>query len=95
MFREYGFTIIDECHHMSAEVFSRAFFKVVTHYTLGLSATIKRKDGLTKIIKWFVGDVVVKKERKGEDKVLVKAIQYSFPGEAFNKLELDWRGKIK
>ena len=65
MFREYGFTIIDECHHMSAEVFSRAFFKVVTHYTLGLSATIKRKDGLTKIIKWFVGDVVVKKERKG------------------------------
>lgn len=95
MFREYGFTIIDECHHMSAEVFSRAFFKVVTHYTLGLSATIKRKDGLTKIIKWFVGDVVVKKERKGEDKVLVKAIQYSFPDEDFNKIELDWRGQIK
>ena len=29
------------------------------------------------------------KERKGEDKVLVKAIQYSFPDEDFNKIELD------
>ena len=43
--------------HLGAEVFSRAFFKVVTKYALGLSATIKRKDGLTKVIKWFLGDV--------------------------------------
>ena len=32
MFYEYGFTIVDECHHIGAEVFSRAFFKVVTKY---------------------------------------------------------------
>ena len=51
MFKEYGLSIYDECHHLSAEVFSRAFFKVVTKYGLGLSATIKRKDGLTKSFK--------------------------------------------
>ena len=64
LFKGYGLTIVDECHHISAEVFSRAFFKIVTKYTLGLSATIKRKDGLTKIIKWFLGDIVCKVERK-------------------------------
>ena len=64
MFKEYGFMIVDEVHHLGAEVFSRAFYKVVTKYALGLSATIKRKDGLTKVIKWFLGDVVCKIERK-------------------------------
>ena len=76
MFKEYGFMIVDEVHHLGAEVFSRAFYKVVTKYSLGLSATIKRKDGLTKVIKWFLGDVVCKLERKGEDNVLVKVINY-------------------
>ena len=95
LFYEYGFTIVDECHHISAEVFSRAFFKVVTKYALGLSATIRRKDGLTKVIKWFLGDVVVKKERQGEDKVLVKAIKYEVNDDDFNKIETDFRGQIK
>ena len=27
LFKGYGLTIVDECHHISAEVFSRAFFK--------------------------------------------------------------------
>ena len=62
MFYEYGFTVVDECHHISAEVFSRAFFKVVTKHALGLSATMTRKDGLTKVLKWFLGDVVYKKK---------------------------------
>tara|TARA_Y100000590_G_scaffold469755_1_gene659553 strand:+ start:1591 stop:4152 length:2562 start_codon:yes stop_codon:yes gene_type:complete len=94
IFYDFGFTIVDECHHLGAEVFSRAFFKIVTKYALGLSATMKRKDGLTKVLKWFLGDVVCKKERKGEDKVLVKAIQYSIDDEDFNKLETNYRGQI-
>ena len=94
LFKGYGLTIVDECHHISAEVFSRAFFKIVTKYTLGLSATIKRKDGLTKIIKWFLGDIVCKVERKGEDNVLVKAITYKIDDEKFNKIELNFRGQV-
>tara|TARA_B100001540_G_scaffold301991_1_gene309053 strand:+ start:284 stop:1759 length:1476 start_codon:yes stop_codon:yes gene_type:complete len=94
MFKEYGFMIVDEVHHLGAEVFSRAFFKVVTKYALGLSATIKRKDGLTKVIKWFLGDVVCKLERKGEDNVLVKVINYETNDEDFNKVELNFRGQV-
>lgn len=95
MFKEYGFMIVDEVHHLGAEVFSRAFFKIVTKYALGLSATIKRKDGLTKVIKWFLGDIVCKLERKGEDNVLVRAINYETTDEDFNKVETDFRGQIK
>jgi len=62
---------------------------------LGLSATMKRKDGLTKVLKWFLGPIVCKIERKGEDNVLVKAINYETNDEEFNRVEKDYRGQIK
>ena len=94
IFDDFGFTIIDETHHISSQVFSRVLFKIVTKYALGLSATLKRTDGLTKVIKMFLGDVVYKKERKGENDVLVKSIHYETNDEDFNELKLDWRGNI-
>ena len=74
IFSDFGFAIYDEVHHLGAEVFSRAFFKLTTEYSLGLSATMKRKDGLSKVLNWFLGNVVCKVERKGEDNVLVKVL---------------------
>ena len=88
----FGLTVYDECHHISAEVFSRVLFKVVTKYGLGLSATMKRKDGLTKVIKMFIGEVVYKKEREGKDDVLVKAIEYFNSDEEYSKVALNYRG---
>ena len=95
LFKEYGLTIVDECHHISSEVFSRALYKVVTKYMLGLSATVKRKDGLTFVIKMFLGELVCKIERKGEDKVTVKGIEYKTHDEEFNQVLLDYRGRVK
>jgi len=95
LFKEYGLTIVDECHHISSEVFSRALYKVVTKYMLGLSATVKRKDGLTFVIKMFLGELVCKIERKGEDKVTVRAIEYKTHDEEFNQVLLDYRGRVK
>ena len=91
---DFGLTIVDEVHHISSEVFSRALFKIVTRYTLGLSATLTRKDGLTKVIKMFLGDVVFKKKRKGENKVLVKAIEYISNDSEFENEVLNWRGQV-
>jgi len=85
--------VTSNCHHIGAEVFSRALFKVVTKYTLGLSATMKRKDGLTKVIKMFLGEVVVKKEREGKEKVCVKTINYEVVDEDFNRIELNFKGQ--
>ena len=57
VFQGFGTVIYDEVHHCSAEVFCRALSKTVCSYTIGLTATIKRKDGLTKVFIWHLGDV--------------------------------------
>ena len=95
IFQQFGFTIIDECHHISAETFSNALFKVVTKNMLGLSATMTRKDGLTKVFKMFLGDVVVKKKREGTDDVEVRAITYEHDDENFNKIVTNFKGQTQ
>ena len=94
IFNCFGLTVIDEVHHISAEVFSRALFKVVTPYMLGLSATMKRKDGLTRVFKMFLGDIVYKKQREGDDNVVVKAIFYDNADETYRKEQLNFRGHV-
>uniref|UniRef100_A0A6C0IJZ8 Helicase ATP-binding domain-containing protein n=1 Tax=viral metagenome TaxID=1070528 RepID=A0A6C0IJZ8_9ZZZZ len=92
LFSQFGLTIVDECHHISSEVFSRSLQKIITFYTLGLSATMQRKDGLSKVFKMFLGDIVYKEKREDEDPVLVKAIEYKTSDEEFNKMCFDYRG---
>lgn len=92
VFSSFGFTIIDEVHHISSETFSCALFKLVTKYMLGLSATMNRKDGTTKVFKYFLGDIIQKVVRKGEHDVIVRGIQYEVNDEEFNEVEYDFRG---
>lgn len=54
---EFGLVIIDECHHTSAQAFSKALRRTNCAYSLGLSATVKRKDGLGHVFQWFIGEV--------------------------------------
>ena len=58
-FKDFGLMIGDEIHHFSSRMFSRIFYKIGTKYNLGLSATLTRSDGLTKVIKYFLGDTIV------------------------------------
>lgn len=58
VFGEFGLAVFDECHHLGAEVFSEALKKLNFKYTLGLSATPRRKDGLSKVFTWHLGDIV-------------------------------------
>lgn len=55
-FKSFGLIIVDEAHHIGAPAFSRTMFKVNPEFTLGLTATPERKDGLTKILYWFLGE---------------------------------------
>ena len=95
VWESFGFAIIDECHHMSAEVFSNALFKIVTPCMLGLSATMTRKDGLSKVFKMFIGGVVAKKKRDDGGRVIVRVKSFTSPDEDFNRSELDYRGQVK
>jgi len=93
LFDSFGLTIIDEVHHISSEVFSNALFKLVTKYTLGLSATMNRSDGTTKVFKMFLGPIVYKQERSKDEKVIVRGITFQTNDEEYNELLLDFRGK--
>ena len=94
IFQYFGLTIIDEVHHLAAEVFSNALFQIVTKYMLGLSATMDRKDRLTFVFKMFLGNVVYKKERELDDIVIVKGINYEIDDEDFSKVEYNFKGQV-
>ena len=96
IFKDFGLTIVDECHHISSEVFSKALQTNITAYSLALSATMDRKDGLSWIFKSFLGDLIYKECRRQEDDVLVKAIKYNVDNDdEYNEVEVDMRGNIK
>lgn len=75
-FFDHSLTIIDECHHISSRVFSKALFKINSKYMLGLSATPRRADKMEHIFHWFVGATVFDGYRKKVDFAEVR--QYFF-----------------
>lgn len=93
VFSSFGTVIIDEIHHTSAEVFSKALAKVAFYYTLGLSATIKRKDGLSKVFIWYIGSVVFQSEKRS-DKVNVHFLEYSDKDPKYSEEPLMVNGKL-
>lgn len=76
IFKDFGLVIIDEVHHCSAEVFSNALVKSCSPYTLGLSATLNRKDGLRKVFEWFIGKPVIKPTKCVEDNNVI--VEFNF-----------------
>ena len=93
IFKGFGLTIVDECHHISAEVFSRSLFKIVTENMLGLSATMDRKDNMTSVFKLFLGNVVYKEKRQGDDKVNVRALHYNVEDEDYSQVVYNFKGQ--
>ena len=52
-----GHLIVDECHRTPGRTFTEAVTGFNSRYMLGLSATPWRRDNLTKLIFWHIGDV--------------------------------------
>ncbi|MDP3041265.1 MAG: DEAD/DEAH box helicase family protein [Candidatus Omnitrophota bacterium] len=55
---DYGFVIIDECHHVSVVSFERVMTEVKAKFILGLTATPYRRDGQQPIIHMQCGPIV-------------------------------------
>ena len=90
-FNSFGLAIFDECHHLGAEVFSKSMSKVASKYMLGLSATPKRKDGLSRVFEWFMNDIVYFQKEKNKDYAEVQLIECNFSEKEYNKEELNFR----
>ena len=76
LFKQFGLVIYDEVHHLGSKVFSQTLLKTSAEYTIGLSATPNRNDGLLKVIKWHVGDILYQMKKKYNYRVLVKKIHF-------------------
>lgn len=72
IFDQFGFVIVDECHHIASRVFSRSLYKAGANYVLGLSATPKRTDGLTHVLHWYLGAMLFRIESKPNSNVVVR-----------------------
>jgi len=55
---DYGFVIIDECHHVSAVSFERVMTEAKAKFILGLTATPYRRDGQQPIIHMQCGPII-------------------------------------
>jgi len=78
-FDSIGTVIVDEAHHICAKVFSQSLFKMCPNHIFGLSATPNRKDGLTKVLHWFMGPTFFAVERENQQDVEVFPIEFECP----------------
>jgi hypothetical protein len=93
LFQSFGYVIVDEIHRTGAEVFSRALDKVNFKYSLGLSATLDRKDGLSKVFMWHIGNAVYKIEGR-TDTVHVKICAFQCDLDTYCRVETLSNGKV-
>ncbi len=93
IFKDIGLVIIDEVHHLGAEVFSRAFKKLNVPMILGLSATLNRKDGMRKVFEYYIGKSVYKYKKKEKTSVIVDIHKYYVPDDKYSDIKLLWNGK--
>jgi superfamily II DNA or RNA helicase len=76
-FDAFGLTIADECHHIGAAAFSQCMWGQCSPRTLGLSATPTRKDGLSRVVEWFMGPIAFHVRRENQDTTTVRVVPYS------------------
>ena len=74
---QFDLIIFDECHHLSSREFSKALTKIRPVYTIGLSATPKRKDKLEKVFHWYAGPMLYQETAPMKHVVDVKIINFS------------------
>lgn len=71
--KEFGLLILDECHHCSASTFSRVVDRSWATYKIGLSGTVKRKDGKHVVFTDYFSDKIFKPpvENSMEPEILI------------------------
>ena len=93
-FDSFGIMVIDECHHLGSEMFSKVLCKIGTVYRLGLSATPERRDGLHSVYAMHVGKVAHKEKRSENNQLQVHAIKFLSNDPAYKTIYMA-NGKTK
>lgn len=91
---KFTLCFIDECHHLSAEVFSNALSRIRVKYVFGLSATVERLDGLEYVFKYHIGGVIFSDKQSGVSKQATEIKRVDYTGPSSKELFL-YNGKPK
>ena len=75
-------------------IFSRALIKTSTKYTLGLSATPTRKDGLTYVFKYFLGETVYSESQNEDNTIMVRGLHYFNDDPSYCNIEKNRMGDM-
>jgi superfamily II DNA or RNA helicase len=75
-FHPFRMVVYDETHGLGGQVYSRVFQLTRCEYTLGLSATPERTDGLSRIFEYYVGPVFLTKKRDRDPNVTVELVDF-------------------
>ena len=94
LINEVGFLCADECHHLSAEKFSKSLVKINPKYLLGLSATVKRGDNLQRVFHYYIGNCCFKSKVDKSTDIEVRLIRYNCSEIRYCKEEKIFNGKI-
>lgn len=93
---EYGFVIMDECHHVAAASFEKVLSQVKAEFVLGLTATPYRRDGHQSIIHMQCGMVIHRIKDKDSlacapnSKVMVRRTDFAAEWNDNSKIQELW-----
>lgn len=88
VFKDFGFLICDEAHHYASPKFSQVFYKCSPKYILGLSATPIRKDGLTIVLKHYLGEIFYRQKVLTNRQVICKLFYFRSKDKRFREILL-------
>lgn len=94
IFKDFTFVIYDESHHCASRVFSRTLMKTRGKYTLALSATPYRTDGLINVMHWFLGETLFRIKYKINKHVAVKNYYYYTNDKKFAEKKKWYKGRM-
>lgn len=85
--KEFGFLVVDECHHICCRTFSKGLRLFQAPYVLGLSATPERTDRLGFAIEWLIGPLLYSLKRVTSG---VKVQMIAYKNEGFQHATRRW-----
>ncbi len=98
---DYGFVIIDECHHVGAVSFEKVLAQVKAKYVLGLTATPYRRDGHQPIIHMQCGPICHQIKRKdlsayaASSQVILRPTEFEYPWSDDSRISDVWGELLK
>lgn len=84
-FDRFNMVIVDEAHHIGAQVFSKSLTKICAPYMIGLSATPERSDGLSFVFRCYLGETIFAHRREVDSSVRLVRVFFESEDEKYLK----------